>query len=138
MSAKIDQFCESLRQQLTKLESRVEQAQANLEAAPKKTEQALKEQLAEAKANIEAKKQEAEDAKTKLETWIEAKKTETEASIEEWKTKREQEKLIARADRAEEYAASAIVFALAAIEEAEVATLEAVGARLVAEETVES
>ena len=136
MSQKIDQFCETLRQQLTKLESQVEQAQTNLKEAPKKTEQALKEQLAEAKAKIEAKKHEAEDAKTKIDEWIEAKKAETEASIEEWKTKKEQEKLVARANRAEEYAASAIVFAAAALEEAELATLEAVGARLVAEEAL--
>ena len=60
---------------------------------------------------------------------VEAKKTE----IEEWKAKREHEKLVAHADRAEDFAATAIIIALAAVEEAEVAILEAVAARIDAE-----
>ena len=60
---------------------------------------------------------------------VEAKETE----IEEWKAKREHEKLVARADRAEDYAATAIIIALAAVEEAEIAILEAVAARIDAE-----
>ncbi len=65
----------------------------------------------------------------------EASKAETtiHSKLEAAKAKREQKKLLARANRAEEYAVAAIVFALAAVEEAEVAILEAVVARMDAE-----
>jgi hypothetical protein len=53
--------------------------------------------------------------------------------VEDWKEKREKEKLLHRAEKAEEYAAAAIVLAAAAIQEAEVATLEAIEARHTAE-----
>ena len=48
--------------------------------------------------------------------------------------KREIHKLEKRADNAEDYAATAIVIAAAAVDEAEIAILEAVGARMLAED----
>jgi hypothetical protein len=64
---------------------------------------------------------------------LQAKQAEVKSTIDEWKAQKEQDKLLARANRAEEYAASAIIFAAAAIDEAELATLEAVEARLMAD-----
>src|SRR6187200_833933 len=49
----------------------------------------------------------------------------TDAKIAEWKTKREVAHLKSRADNAETYAAAAAVIALASVDEAEQAALEA-------------
>lgn len=50
--------------------------------------------------------------------------------VEEWKTTRKVKKLEHRADKAENYAGTAIFLALAAMEEAEEATLSAICSRL--------
>jgi hypothetical protein len=55
---------------------------------------------------------------------------EAKEAISDWKAKRETRKLNARADRDEAYAADAIDFALAGIDEAELAILDAVVARI--------
>ena len=65
---------------------------------------------------------------------IDLKKAEAKSTIDDWKAKREAKKLAHRADRAEEYAAATIRVALASLDEAEQAVLEAVGARLDADE----
>ena len=54
-------------------------------------------------------------------------------NVEEWKTSRKVKKLEHRADKAEDYAATAIYLAMAMMEEAEGATLEAICTRLDAE-----
>ncbi|MEH2156434.1 hypothetical protein [Nostoc sp.] len=53
--------------------------------------------------------------------------------VDEWKTGRKVKKLEHRADKAENHAATATFLAIATIEEAEKATLEAIAARLDAE-----
>ena len=70
----------------------------------------------------------------KIKSRIEEKKTETDAKIEEWKAKRDLHKLEKRADRAEDCAAACIMIASDYTWEAELATLEAIDARLLAEE----
>jgi tellurite resistance protein len=65
---------------------------------------------------------------------IDQKKAEAKSTIDDWQANREARKLAHRADRAEEYAAATIRVALAGLDEAEQAVLEAVGARLDAEE----
>ena len=55
------------------------------------------------------------------------------SDVEEWKARREVKQLEYRADRAENYAATSIAVAMAAIEEAREATLEALSTRLDAE-----
>ena len=65
-----------------------------------------------------------------MQSYLDEKVTETESRIKEWKANRELEKLEKRADNAEEYAAHSIVVALEAVDEAEVAMLEALAARI--------
>ena len=55
---------------------------------------------------------------------------EVKEAINEWKAKHEVRKLNARAERSEAYADAAMVLALASIDEAEEAALEAVAARM--------
>jgi vacuolar-type H+-ATPase subunit I/STV1 len=133
MGEKIDRFCETLRQKLTALEVQLGQVKTKVEAVPDDTQAALRAKLDEAKAKVEAKKQEVEAFKVTLEEWATAKQTETEESIQAWVDQKEIEKLNTRADRAEDYAAAAMMFAVAAMEEADLATLEAIDARMAAD-----
>jgi len=89
--------------------------------------------LDEAKTKLEAKKQEFEEYRTKLKTQFEEKESEVKSHVEEWKATRKVKKLEHRADQAEDYAATAIFLAIAAMEEAEEATLSAICTRLDAE-----
>lgn len=66
----------------------------------------------------------------------EEKQAEVQSKVEEWKVKREIGELNRRAERAENYAASVVVVAMAAIDEAEEAILEAMAARLDADKAI--
>jgi hypothetical protein len=61
-----------------------------------------------------------------------------ESQIEGWKAERKVKKLDHRADKAEDYAATMIFLAMAAMEEAEEATLTAICTRLDAEAAEEA
>ena len=78
------------------------------------------------------------EAKTKIEARVAEKKAEIDSTVQEWKKNREITKLESRADAAEVYAAFAVEFAMAAAVEADIATLEAVAARIDAEQAVAS
>ncbi len=136
MSEKIDQFCESLRQQLTAIETKLNHTKADLETVPQETQHLIQSKLEEAKVQLAQNKRKAEDAKANVQQWLEAKKSELQSQVDEWKAQREVDKLVSRADRTEEYAASAIVFAAAALQEAQIAVLEAIEARVAADEVV--
>lgn len=136
MSAKVDQFCDTLRDHLNAVESRVESVKENVNALPGKADKAVHEKVNQARARIQGQKDRIDKARADLKTWGEQKRAETEATIHEWKTRRETKKLGARADRAEAYAQDAVAVALATIDEAEEAILDAVGARMDADAAV--
>jgi hypothetical protein len=69
-----------------------------------------------------------------LKNWAQQKVAETKESIAAWKEKHEVARLNARADRSERYAADAVEYAAYALDDAEEAILEAVVARIDAEE----
>lgn len=64
-------------------------------------------------------------AQADIKGWADEKKAATSDKIAEWKAKRELTKLQGRADKAERYAAAASAVAVAALDEAEEASLEA-------------
>jgi hypothetical protein len=130
MSARVDKFCDGLRNRLNTIESRVESFKANVQALPTKVEKAVQEQIGEARAKLQAQKERIEKARADLKAWAEHKKAATQATIREWKAKGEAKRLSARADLAEGYAEAAAVVALASIDEAEEAMLEAALARM--------
>jgi hypothetical protein len=130
MSARVDKFCDGLRDRLNAVEARVESVKANVKALPGKAEKAMQDTVDEARTKLRAQKEHIEKNRADLKAWGEQKKAETQATIREWKQKREAKKLNARADRAEEYAGAAIAVALATIDEAEEAMFEAALARM--------
>jgi len=101
-----------------------------VQALPAKAEKALQQKLAEARTKVEAHKQRVEKARADLKVWADQKAAETKEAISEWKAKHEARKLNARSERAEAYAEAAVVLALASIDEAEEAILDAAAARM--------
>ena len=130
MSEKVDQFCDRLRERLNAFEGWVHSVKADAKSGAEKAEKALQAKLAEARAKLHAQKERVEQTRVNLQTWAREKMAETKVVIDEWKAKHEARKLTARADRAEAYAADAILCALASIDEAEEAILDAVVARM--------
>jgi tellurite resistance protein len=124
MSERLDKFCHSLQTNLNDLEARMTSLKTKLQSAPRQAEEAVHKQLDQLQQKVNSQKQAVAKAKTSVLNWIEQKKAEAKGTIDEW-TK----KLVHRADRAEEYAAAAIVVAAATLDEAEQAVLEAVSAR---------
>jgi hypothetical protein len=64
-------------------------------------------------------------ARAEIKAWLDQKKTATAEKIADWKAKAETAHLNHRADMAERYAQATIAVAMAALDEAEQATLEA-------------
>ena len=134
MSERVDKFCEKLRTDLNAVEERLDRIKQRIETSKTESRAAVESKIAEVKAKVDAQKRKAEDAKVKMKSRIEEKKAETSAKIEEWKANREQHKLEKRADRAEDYAVWCIVVADDSVYAADLAALEAIEARLLAEE----
>jgi hypothetical protein len=130
MSTTIDNFTKQLHDSLEAVEDRAKLLKESVKSAPKKTQAEIESKLDEAKTKLEAKKQEFDEYRTKLKTQFEEKESEVKSHVEEWKASRKVKKLEHRADKAEDYAATAIFLAMAAMEEAEEATLAAICTRL--------
>ena len=133
MSDRVNKFCTSLQSKLNDLEDRTKSFKARMRSAPKQAEDALHEQLDRAQQKAESHKQAIAKARTTVQNWVDQKKAQAKATVDQWKADHEARKLANRADRAEEYAAAAILVAVASIDEAEQAVFEAIAARLDAE-----
>ena len=130
MSEKINEFCENLRVKLTKVENHLNRVGEDIKQVSEQAADKIRLKIDEAKATHEQNVQKVNDAKMKLEERLQAKKEEVGADVEAWKTNREIDKLEKRAVNAEGYAEIAIDLAAASVVEADLATLEAVVARL--------
>jgi len=135
MSAKVDKFCDDLRDRLNTVESRLHAAKTNVQALAGQAEETLRQQCDELHRKAQAEKDRIERLRGSLTAKAQQKLAETTEIVREWKAKNETRKLNARADRAQVYAADAIEFAVAAIDEAEKAILDAIVARMDADET---
>ncbi|MEE3716759.1 hypothetical protein V2H45_08375 [Tumidithrix elongata RA019] len=136
MSEKIDSFANIFRGKLNDIDDRLSSVKATIESAAEETQSTIESKLNEVKAKLEKKKDEFATYRTKLAELAAEKQAEVKSKVEEWKTKQEFEELNRRADRAEHYAASGIIVAMATIDEAEEAILEAIAARLDADNAV--
>jgi len=130
MSAKVDQFCDQLRDRLSTIEGRLQSVKTNMKALPEQAEKALRDKLAEARTKVQAQKERVEQTRANLKARGQQKVAETKEAVSEWKAKGETRILNARADRAEAYAADALDYAVASIDGAEEAILDAVVARI--------
>src|SRR5262249_42195598 len=86
--------------------------------------------LEEVRQRLQKQKEQAEQARANLVGYARQKAAETRQAVVSLKERREVAKLNGRADRAERYAADALVCAADALDEAEEAILEAAVARI--------
>jgi predicted nucleic acid-binding Zn-ribbon protein len=134
MGEKIDKFTNDLREQLTTADNRLNDLKNQVESAGEESRDAIQAKIDQAKSALEEQKSKAEEGRQRVKSYLEADLAETNQDVHDWKQKRELHKLDKRAERRENYAADAIFIAAAAIDEANVAFLEALEARLDAEE----
>jgi hypothetical protein len=125
MGQRIDQFCENLRQKLTKTDSGLDGLKAKIQGKATHVEQDVQSHLDRVHERIEQGRAKVSAAQADMKNWAEQRKAVTSDKIAEWKSKWETGKLQSRADNAERYAAAAIDVAVAAVDEAEQASLEA-------------
>lgn len=130
MSERVDQFCENLRAKLTGIENRLSGLQAKIADDRESTKEAIDARIDEAKAGLGSLRHDADAARARMKAHVEEKKADTDDRIAEWKHNREVDKLETRAEDLEAYASWAILVAADAIDEAELATLQAIAARL--------
>jgi len=133
MSARVDQFCDKLKDRLNSLEDQVLALKTNVQKLPQQGEQALQKYLTEARSKIEQQKKKVEKARASLKARAEEKIGQVKGAVNEWKAKQEVSHLIARADFAEQYAADAVFIADSAVADAEEAIIDALLARIDAE-----
>ncbi len=125
MGQQIDKFVEDLRVKLTNAKSRFDGLKAKIDEKAQNAGQEVRSHLDQVQKRIEQDRSKVSAAQTEVKNWVEARKTATAAKIAEWKAKHETKELQNRADWAERYAAASIDVALAAIDDAEQAALEA-------------
>jgi hypothetical protein len=138
MNITVENFTKQLHDGVEKVEDLAKLLKEDIRSATQKNQAEIQSKLEAAKLKIEAKKQEFAEYRVKLQSQFEEKEAELKSTVEEWKANQEVKKLEHRADRAEDYAATAIFLAMAMMEEAEAATLEAICTRLDAEAAVEN
>ncbi|MDJ0941801.1 MAG: hypothetical protein QNJ00_18700 [Woeseiaceae bacterium] len=131
---KLDAFRAKLNGHLAAASERLDEVKTDIEAAADATGDKLEEKGEQLKARFDADKAKIAEARENAEAWLDSKKQDSEDAIAQWKHDREVEKLEKRAEKAEDNAAASIVIAVAAIDEAQLAVLEAIGARLLAED----
>ena len=125
MSERIDQFCENLRVKLTSIDNNMQALKAQIARQTQTAEQDARAQLDAVKKRIEQDRAKVTAAENDMKKWAEERKAATNEKIAEWKAKLEKVKLQSRAESAERYAAAAAVVAMAALDAAEQASLEA-------------
>jgi hypothetical protein len=133
MSERIDQFCENLRVKLTSIEDNMQALKSKIDSRARTVEQDVRNELENVKKRIEQDRTKVAAAKGDIEKWLEECRTTTNEKIAEWKAKSEKARLQSRANIAERYALGAAVVALAAVSQAQQASLEAWLARKDAE-----
>ena len=125
MGAHIDQFCEDLRQKLTIADSGLDGLKAKINGKAAHVEQDVKSHLDRVHKRVEQGRARIAAAQADIKEWADERKAANSDKIAEWKAKRELSELQGRADKAERYAAAASAVAVAALDEAEGASLEA-------------
>ena len=128
MSESVDQFCDTFHDRLKVIEDRVSYFRAKIERNRVATKATIDREVDEAKAALARIKDDADAAGARMK--VQEKTAAAEETIAEWKHDRELDKLERRAEDAETYAAWSLMVATKAIDEADLAAMQAIAARL--------
>ena len=137
MGQRIDQFCETFRVKLTNIDTGFDALNAKIGGKAQDAQAAVRGHLEKVQKRIDQDREKVSAANIRAKNWVEARKSATAEKIAQWKAERATDKLQDRAASAEEYAEDAIYVALAAIDEAERAALEAWLARHEADDALD-
>lgn len=119
------QFSEDLRARLANIDSGLKSLKAKVDGDATQAEAEARNQLAKVSTDIQANKPKVAAAEAQLTQWVKAEKAATAQLVAEWKTTKDFSKLQARAAEAQRYAAAARDIAVAALDSAHQAALEA-------------
>jgi hypothetical protein len=125
MGQRIDQLREDLRLKLTNIDSGMDSLRAKIDGKGQHAEREVRNHLDQVQRRIQQGRAKVATAQSEVKNWLDEREVATSDKIAEWKAKRETVKLQNRADHAERYAAAAIEVAVAAMDNAEQAALEA-------------
>ena len=125
MAERIDRFCENLRVKLTNIDNEMQSLKAKIDEKVKTAGQDVQTELNAVKKRIEQDRAKLTAAQNDMKKWMEERKSATTEKIAEWKAKFEKAKLQSYAESAERYATGAAIVALAAVDQAQEAALEA-------------
>jgi hypothetical protein len=125
----LDQFSAEVRARLANIDSGLKSLKTKADSDAKQAEAEARSQLAKLSADIEATKPELATAEAQMTQWVQAQKAATTQKIAEWKSTEDFGKLQAHAAQAERYAVAARDVAVAALNGAHQAALEAYLAR---------
>ena len=121
----LDQFSAEVRARLANIDSGLKSLKTKADSDARQAEAEARSQLAKLSADIEANKPKVAAAEAQVTQWAQAQKTATTQKVAEWKSTQDFAKLQARATQAERYAAAARDVAVAALNGAHQAALEA-------------
>jgi seryl-tRNA synthetase len=134
VNQRFDNFCSELRTKINDADKRIKDLKANAVDASEKAKLEAKAQLAALENKAKERKARTAAVEAKVKTWIEERKAMTHDTIAQWKQQRDVQRLEFRADLSERYAVTAMEIAAAAVDEAERAAVEAIVARMDADE----
>jgi hypothetical protein len=138
MNEKIESFSKELRAKLDGLDKRLKDLTASAKGATEKAKVEAKAQLAALESRAKEQHANVQSAEAKTRAWLEEKKTATSENIATWKAQRDVKKLAAYADSTEQYAVASMRLAVASVDEAERAAVEAVVTRMDADAAQEA
>jgi hypothetical protein len=124
-SQNLDQFSQDVRARLANIDSGLKSLKTKVDSDERQAETEARAQLAKVSADIEANKPKIAAAEAQVTQWVQAQKPATTQKVAEWKAKQDVSQLQARAAEAQRYAAAARDVAVAALNGAHQAALEA-------------
>ena len=130
MSAKVEQFCDGLRDRLNAIEGWLESVKADIRSLPWNSRKALQSKLKEAQTKLEAQKERVEQTRADLKSPLQLATETLVESVIGWTAKPEVREPHPGVDAAETHVAVTIDHAVASIDEVRDATLCAAAARL--------
>ncbi len=130
MGKRVDEFCDHLRDKLGGIEVRVIDFKAKIDSNREATKATIDKKVHAAQATFVKVKDDADAARARMKAQLQENKAVTQNVIAEWKRNREADKLERRAEDAETYAAWSVLVAAEAIDEADLAAMQAIAARM--------
>ena len=125
MNQRIDQFRETIRLKVMQADSDLSALKAKIDAKAETVERDARDCLAAVTKRIEQGETKTSAARLEVENWLKQQRSSAQNAIADLKAKGESSKVKVNADLAERYALAAVDVAVAAIDAAERAALEA-------------